>query len=397
MTSDGKYPAPRPLNADVEGGGEVKAKVVTKVMIWDLPLRIFHWSLLATVAIAGFTGFAAPASWLDTHLFAGYALAILLVFRLAWGVLGSHYSTFRSFPLAPRSAFRHIRSLLRNSSAAHTGHNPVGAWMIIAILFLLSALVLTGLIVLGGQENIGPLGFLVDFQTGWRAAALHEIAAWGLAVAIAVHLLGVFVEARLLRHSVLSAMITGNKLVSPAKAKGHGRSYTARGLTLFAIAALLLLGGGKILASIPASGWKPVQAPAAYSAECGDCHDAYHPSLRTAASWRGIMSGLSDHYGEDASLDAETAAAIGSFLAANAAETFDTEAAWRMGRIDTKSLRITDTPYWTTRHAGIADGVFKLSGIGSKVNCNGCHRDAASGRFADQDIHLPNLPNGSQK
>jgi len=373
---------------------------MARVMIWDLPLRLFHWLMVATVAIAGLTGFVAPAAWLDIHLFAGYALAILLAFRLAWGVLGSHYSRFRSFPLAPLSAFRHLRSLLRNSAAEHTGHNPVGAWMIIAILFLLSALVLSGLIVLGGQENLGPLGFLVGFQTGWRAAALHEIAAWGLAGAIAVHLLGVFVEARLLRHPVVSAMITGNKLVSRAKAKGHGRSYTARGLRLFTIAALILLGGGKMLASIPASGWKPVQTPAVYSAECGDCHDAYHPSLRTAASWRGIMSGLSDHYGEDASLDAETAAAMGAFLAANAAETFDTEAAWRMGRIDTKSLRITDTPYWTARHAGIADAVFKLSSVGSKVNCNGCHRDAASGRFADQDIHLPNLsklPNGSQK
>jgi len=106
------------------------------------------------------------------------------------------------------------------------------------------------------------------------------------------------------------------------------------------------------------------------------------------------MNGLPDHYGEDASLDAETANSIKAYLDANPAETFDTEAARRLGRIDTASLRITDTPYWKKRHRDIAAPVYRLPAVGSKVNCNGCHKDAASGRFDDVNIHLPN---GDQK
>jgi len=361
-----------------------------KVQIWDLPLRLFHWSMVAAVSVAGFTGFVGRPWWLGAHVFAGYSIGILLVFRFAWGVLGSHYSTFKSFPLAPRGALNHVRSLLRRSSRAHTGHNPVGAWMIMALLFTLLVLVSTGMFALGGQEGLGPLGFLVDFQTGRRAADLHEIAAWALFGVVATHLLGVFVEACLLRHPVLSAMITGNKWISATKARFHRRSYTARGVGLLAVTTVVLLSGGLILASNPPSGWMLVPAPAAYSAECGSCHHAYHPSLRTEKSWRSMMSNLSEHYGEDASLDAETTTAIETFLAANAAGKFDTEASWRIGRTDTRSLRITDTAFWKKRHDGIAERVFKQSSVGSKINCNGCHGDAASGRFADQNIHFPN-------
>ena len=378
----------RPVGADADGDRNVKVRV------WDLPLRLFHWSMVAAVAIAGFTGFAGRSWWLEAHVIAGYALGVLLAFRFAWGILGSYYSTFRSFPLAPRSSLNHLRSLLRNNTQDHAGHNPVGAWMIIVLLFALSALVASGLVVLGGQENLGPLAFLADFQTGRRAADFHAMAAWGAVGLIAIHLLGVFVEVQLLRHPVLSAMITGNKSLKATKEKGDGQSYSARGLAIFAVAAVILLGGGKLLAILPSSGWKSVQVPAAYSAECGSCHHAFHPSLRPEKSWQSVMSDLSDHFGEDASLDADTTATIESFLTANPAESFDTEAAWRIGRIYTRFLRITDTALWKKRHEGIGDDTFKLRSVGSKVNCNACHRDAASGRFADQDIHLPN---GDQK
>jgi cytochrome b len=370
--------------SDVGGSRTVKAQV------WDLPLRLFHWSMVVAVTVAGITGFIAQAWWLDVHVFAGYAIGILLVFRFAWGVLGSYYSTFKSFPLAPLSALGHVRSLFKNNSPAYTGHNPVGAWMIIALLFVLSALLITGLMVLGGQEGLGPLEFLVDFQIGWRAADLHEAAAWALVGVVAIHLLGVFVEVRLLRHPVLLAMITGNKQLSATKISTPSRSYVARGAALLIITTVALFGGGKMLASIASPGWAPVQVPADYSVECGSCHDAYHPSLRTEISWRYLMSGLSEHYGEDASLDVATERVIEKFLAAHSAGKFDTEAAWRIGRIETQSLRITDTAYWKKRHGDIAERVFKLSSVGSKINCNGCHRDAASGRFADQNIYLPN-------
>ncbi|NQU55733.1 MAG: cytochrome C [Rhodospirillales bacterium] len=163
---------------------------------------------------------------------------------------------------------------------------------------------------------------------------------------------------------------------------------------MFLVVSALLLGGGMKLADRPPSGWRVVQAPAAYVNECGDCHHAYHPSLRTKGAWHTIMNGLPDHYGEDASLDKETAKSIKAYLNANAAETFDTEAAQRVGRIDTASLRMTDAPYWKKRHQDIDATVFRQKAVGSKVNCNGCHKDASSGRFDDIKILIPT---GDQK
>ena len=98
---------------------------------------------------------------------------------------------------------------------------------------------------------------------------------------------------------------------------------------------------------------------------------------------------LKCHYGEDASLEVETAAAIHRYLTANPAGRFDTEAAHRIGRVETPSLRMTDTPYWKRRHEDIAIPVYRQSNIGSKVNCNACHSDALTGRFDDSKIKIP--------
>ncbi|NQV83129.1 MAG: cytochrome b/b6 domain-containing protein [Rhodospirillales bacterium] len=358
-------------------------------LVWDLPLRLFHWAMVCVVAVAGVTGFLAPEWWLDLHVIAGYALGTLLTFRLAWGFLGSHYSKFWTFPLTRGGAYRHLRAILDRKPQDHAGHNPAGAWMIILLLIVLVSLVATGLVVLGGQENLGPLASAATFQTGEIAAKIHEIAAWGLVGAVVLHLLGVFVETRIFRHPVLAAMITGKKVTAELPPGAPPGMSAVRGGILFLAVTALLLAGGRTLAGKFPSGWRAVQAPAAYTTECGDCHHAHHPSLRTRQAWRALMNGLPDHYGEDASLDAETVRTIRAYLDANPAGTFDTEAAQRVGRIETSSFRMTDVPYWKARHQSIAPSVFRLTAVGSKVNCNGCHKDAASGRFDDVKIHLP--------
>jgi len=358
-------------------------------LVWDLPLRLFHWAMVTVVAVAGVTGFLAPEWWLDLHVIAGYALGTLLTFRIAWGFLGSHYSRFRTFPLVRDDVYRHLRSILHKKPQDHIGHNPLGAWMIVILLLVLASLVVTGLLVLGGQEKLGPVASVTTFQTGEAAGKIHEIAAWVLVGAVAVHLLGVFVETRIFRHPVLTAMITGKKVKAELPSGAPAGQHTLFGGFLFLAVGALLIGGGMHLAGRPASGWRAVQAPAVYATECGDCHHAHHPSLRTRHAWRAIMTGLPDHYGEDASLDAETAKTISTYLRANSAETFDSEAAQRLGRIDTASFRMTDTPYWKRRHQDIAPAVFRLKTVGSKVNCNACHTDAVSGRYDDAKIQLP--------
>jgi len=345
--------------------------------------------MVCIVAVAAVTGFLAPAWWLDVHVIAGYALAALLAFRLAWGFLGSHYSTFRTFPLSWDGVVEHLRLILRNKSPVYIGHNPVGALMIVILLVALVSLVVTGLITLGGQQKLGPLAFLTTYEIGHFSKDIHEIAAWGVVLAIAIHLAGVLVETRIFRHTIILPMITGRKALAGKWLIPKGRDVSARGVILSVLGVGVLVAGGTVLASRPPAGWRPLEFPAVYASECGDCHVAYHPSLRSAKAWRAIMAGLSDHYGEDASLGRKTAESITKFLTASAAETFDTTVAHRIGRKETASFRMTDTRRWKAWHKGIDASVFRRRAVGSKVNCNACHKDAPSGRFYAAEIHLP--------
>ncbi len=102
------------------------------------------------------------------------------------------------------------------------------------------------------------------------------------------------------------------------------------------------------------------------------------------------MTGLADHFGEDASLDKQTTADIAAFLTAFASERWDTEAANNLRQVSAADpMRITATPYWVSRHEGIPRDVFSQKAVGSKGNCIACHKDASSGRFDDQKIEPP--------
>ena len=261
--------------------------------------------------------------------------------------------------------------------------------MILVLLAILTAITVTGVMAYGGRENLGPLAAIVDFDTGNAAAALHEILVWVLLCAIALHIVGVVVESKLSEFSLVGAMITGHKPVSKGQSD-LGGLLIRRGLAVAGIVAVLMLAGGQGMALLPGSGWRNLALPEPYRSECGDCHDTYHPGLRTADDWREMMAGLDDHCGEDASLEEPTVRQIRQLLVINAATTFDTEAANRIGRIATRTGRMTDTDYWKNRHEAINPDLFRSKAVGSRINCAACHADAESGRFDDYAIKLPN-------
>lgn len=358
-------------------------------MVWDLPLRLFHWAMVCVVIIAVITGYLAPDSWQDIHVMAGYALGYLLVFRIIWGFLGSYYSRFSSFPLNIREVGRHLLSVLKANPELHTGHNPVGAWVIVFLLKLLTLLVLTGLVVLGGEEKLGPLASVTSYKVGDFTEDIHEALAGILIGAICIHLVGIFVEVKIFHHPILKAMISGHKPVATNYVEKRGPGFFRGALLFFIIAGVVYFTGMKLNA-LPVEGWRNVEFPPAYATECGDCHVPYHPSLLMADGWQTIMGTLGDHYGEDASLEEETRLKIERYLSANDALSFDTKVAHKMGRVETASNRMTDTRYWKRKHRKIKSVVFTYPSVGSKVNCNGCHKDAATGRFNDASIHIPN-------
>lgn len=361
------------------------------VYVWDLPTRLFHWLLVLSVTVGFLTGFIAPEWWMGVHKWAGYAVVGLILFRLVWGLFGSEYSRFGSMAGAARHLGDHLRGLLMLRPPHFLGHSPLGVLMILALAVVLTGLTSTGLLVLGGEEKQGPLAGIADYAIGNSAKTIHWILAVTLLAMIAGHIAGVIGESLLQRENLVRGMITGRKHVPPhvRVPRFHGGNPLAAAVTMAVIAGPLAVLVSH-LATLPPKGIRALTDNPAHQDECGACHDAFHPSLLPADSWRQVMAGLDDHFGEDASLDPATAQSIAQWLSANSAETWDTEAANRFRILAAdQPLRITAAPYWVAKHEEVPDAVFQRKSVGNKVNCTACHRDAGTGLFDDDAINVP--------
>lgn len=198
--------------ADSKGGA--------RVQVWDLPVRLFHWSLLALVVLAWRSG---ETRDLNLHRLAGSGVAGLLVFRLWWGVFGSSTARFSSFVKGPGRVAAYARALVSGTKAGpEIGHNPMGGWSVLALMLCLVALTGFGLFAVDtdGLES-GPFSGLVDFDTGRLASHLHALAFDALEILVALHLLAVLFYA-FRRQNLTGAMVTGRKRAAQADALKPG-------------------------------------------------------------------------------------------------------------------------------------------------------------------------------
>ena len=166
------------------------------VRVWDLPTRLFHWSLVGSFALAFLT--AESERWRDIHVNAGYTLAGLIVFRLLWGFVGGAHSRFTDFVPTPGKLVAYVKSLLSGHPQHFVGHNPAGAIAILALLGLGAVSTISGW---AAYQDIG--GNMVE--------ELHEGASNGMLVVVAIHVAGVIVSSWLHRENLVRAMITGWK------------------------------------------------------------------------------------------------------------------------------------------------------------------------------------------
>jgi cytochrome c553 len=129
-------------------------------------------------------------------------------------------------------------------------------------------------------------------------------------------------------------------------------------------------------------GEKPMVSNAKWSSECGACHFAFPPRFLPAESWRAIMSGLDKHFGSNASLDAESANAITTFLEKNAG---------KKGRESSvkPALRITETHWFKSEHREVAARDWKNTKVKSPANCGACHTEAETGDFSERNVKIP--------
>ena len=207
------------------------------VIVWDLPLRLFHWSWAAAFAAAWLTR---GDRWLYFHLLAGYLFGALLLFRLAWGFTGTREARFSAFTYPAREVRGYLRQIVGGTPPRHLGHNPPGSWAIWLMLMLGLLLFFSGVATLGAEERQGPLSGFLDFTWVERLHESHELLAWILMGVVGLHLLGVAVERRIHRENLVASMITGRKPVHgnppPAVPRRGGIAIAlALGLSSFAV------------------------------------------------------------------------------------------------------------------------------------------------------------------
>ncbi len=182
-------------------------------LVWDLPTRVFHWTLLALVVVAWVSGEADDDAFM-LHRLAGYAILAAVLFRLAWGFVGGRHARFGDF-LRPWGAVRdHLRQLPSLRSPRCVGHNPPGGWMVAMLLTLLATLVITGLFA-ADDDLSGPWAGALPGRLAHAAADLHEGLTGLLLALVALHVAGVLVTSLLARENLLRAMWTGRKTLAP--------------------------------------------------------------------------------------------------------------------------------------------------------------------------------------
>lgn len=371
-----------------------------KSRVWDVPTRLFHWLLAAAVLVAWLT--REEDRLLDVHAFAGYAALGLLAFRILWGSIGTRYARFRQFAYGPAAVRAHLAGVIRGHALRHVGHNPAGAWAIFGLLVLIGALGATGLIVLGGEEQHGPLAGLFTHEQGGYWHEVHRWLAFLLAALVLLHIAGVITESRLLNENLIGAMWHGKKL-HPAP------GVPARLGTGVALLALLVLAAGVYfrgyIGETAAAPYRPyvgmtLPDDPVWRSECGTCHLAFHPSLLPARSWQRLLGDQDRHFGDDLALSADTLAALARYAQSQSAERRLTEAAWR---IDTTTpatqapLRVTETPYWKRKHRTIPETRWTAGPIHGRSDCAACHLDADLGTFEDAAMRMPNATSDISK
>lgn len=122
-------------------------------LVWDLPLRLFHWTLVLLFLASWLT---AELGRMELHFYSGYGIATLVLFRIAWGVAGPRYARFNSFVAGPRRVLAYLRGWFRGAKSEPAGHTPPGGWMILALLALFAAQVATGMVNSHDGLDAGP-------------------------------------------------------------------------------------------------------------------------------------------------------------------------------------------------------------------------------------------------
>ncbi len=183
-----------------------------RIRVWDLPVRLFHWTLVVLIAVSYFSG-QAGGDWMKLHFWSGYAILTLVIFRIAWGFVGSTTARFSNFVKGPAAFFGHLREMMGKEGPREVGHNPVGGAMVVALLFAVLLQASAGLFSADtdmGTVN-GPLAPKVANAFVEKATTFHHLWIDVILIMVALHVLAAIAYLVWKRQNLIGAMLTGHK------------------------------------------------------------------------------------------------------------------------------------------------------------------------------------------
>lgn len=177
------------------------------IRIWDLPTRLFHWAL-ALCVIGAIVTVKLGGLWMDWHLRLGVAALALVIFRLIWGLVGPRYARFRQFVVSPASTLRYLKNQAPQTRR-EPGHNPLGAWSVLALLCLIAYQAITGLFANDDIMVQGPLAAYVSSDLSAMLTGWHKLTEKLIVALIALHIIAIVIY-RIKGKNLIGPMLTGN-------------------------------------------------------------------------------------------------------------------------------------------------------------------------------------------
>ncbi|MBZ9538115.1 cytochrome b/b6 domain-containing protein [Modicisalibacter tunisiensis] len=214
---------------------------------WDLPVRLFHWSLVAAILVSWYTiktsgqPLAFPVEW---HARAGYTILALLVFRWLWSLVGSRHARLRELCRSPRTVWRYTASWFRRRPDLYVGHNPLGGWMTLLLLVSLTLQATSGLFMSDGILFSAPLARRFEADAIAWLVTLHHVNGNLLFVLVGIHLLAILLH-RLRGEALVGAMFSGRKRLARPVRDGDDqpvsgwRAWASASIAVLALTAIL--------------------------------------------------------------------------------------------------------------------------------------------------------------
>jgi len=184
-----------------------------KIRVWDLPTRVFHWSIVV-LFIVSWVSAEIGGTAMQYHLWSGYAILSLVVFRVLWGVVGSETSRFAHFVRGPRTVMAYARAFFKAGyQSTAQGHNALGGWSVLAMLFALALQTTTGLFANDDIATEGPLYHWVSKATSDLISEIHSSAFYVLLALVVIHIAAIVFYRAAHHENLLTPMLTGDKVV----------------------------------------------------------------------------------------------------------------------------------------------------------------------------------------